>query len=814
MKAQETTPTQRALLQCRSFLTHDTFFQAHLYSPLTFSHTSISIPSQFLIAIVWRIFLGRANRDDEMANVQIVRQQQVQRNPLTTTKVDQAQSLQLVQTMLHGALSMLTFSRGLFPEKAFATRFYDSQDITNSYESFASGRMPSTKAEAKGPSTKVPVLMRQRSRRADRLLDWLERGIFHEIESGKLRAVQIFIHPHHELRDQVIEAYTFTVHYTTAGDGKRIPSGLTTGASGQEIATSEATRVALQQLLRNLSDLCDDLPILPGKSKRMLSMGLVYEGGSSRDRLVEGFGPDEGGDLSFPAIQGWRIGTESYQLASGYHSSHLKITGMQPDPEQLGSNHIHQLPNDLQFALDTSRYTDVLAMPPPTLNQSRPQSNTNKVRESSTPDARPQHYRHLRDSSTDGPEKSNVKPMDYVNGSGRTKSSLTDRMNSDLGRMMQPEQITQGDTQPQGNFFASTSTFGDDDAPTATPTTIHASPVKATGTRLQSDQSAFKLKTNKKKEILKRKTDLTKTTREFAERAGGVTQTGQIVLCPCGGTGEEGDMVQCSGCDAWQHLHCYGYVGENDPRLPEEHFCHCCVVDETDTTTLKAIQELASQRRALFFVCQIGMRSKADMSKMLGCDKQMGADLHKMIVDGKYVEAAVNSHKSGYRITGKALWVPVQDRIKLREMLEIYFNPMTAVSKHYDLQPNESKIAQKAAEINVNTLLIMRTELPEPVHRRFKSVERAPTPSSEPVPSDTYGPLARPTLATTPAPQALKRKAAADDVGDVRMGSKKSATTPSTKQQMFSGLKSLMVIDAGGDSSPLSWHGSARKSRR
>lgn len=62
MKAQETTPTQRALLQCRSFLTHDTFFQPHLYSPLTFSHTSIIIPSQFLIAIVWRIFLGRANR--------------------------------------------------------------------------------------------------------------------------------------------------------------------------------------------------------------------------------------------------------------------------------------------------------------------------------------------------------------------------------------------------------------------------------------------------------------------------------------------------------------------------------------------------------------------------------------------------------------------------------------------------------------------------------------------------------------------------------------------------------------------------------
>lgn len=55
------------------------------------------------------------------------------------------------------------------------------------------------------------------------------------------------------------------------------------------------------------------------KAKRMLSMALVYEGRSSRDRLVEGFGEDEGGDLSFPVIEGWRIGTKSYELASGYH---------------------------------------------------------------------------------------------------------------------------------------------------------------------------------------------------------------------------------------------------------------------------------------------------------------------------------------------------------------------------------------------------------------------------------------------------------------------------------------------------------------
>lgn len=108
-----------------------------------------------------------------MANVQITRQQVVQRGQITTTVVSQVQSLQLVQTMLHGALSMLTYSRGLFPTKAFVERFYDNQETTISYESFANGQLPLSKAEAKLPSTKVPVLMRQRSRRADQLLNWL-----------------------------------------------------------------------------------------------------------------------------------------------------------------------------------------------------------------------------------------------------------------------------------------------------------------------------------------------------------------------------------------------------------------------------------------------------------------------------------------------------------------------------------------------------------------------------------------------------------------------------------------------------------------
>jgi meiosis-specific protein HOP1 len=212
-----------------------------------------------------------------MANVQLVRTRQT----YATTTINEVQSIQLVQTMLHGALSSLTYLRDLFPEKAFEDRYYEMRETPLPYADFAAARMPSLKAEADQHSTKVPILLRQRSKRADLFLDWLvsafsrhrqwhadnlqEKGVFPELDSGELRAVQLLIHPDKTSRDTVLETYTFTVHYTVSEDGRRTPSGLAASSSENTVATTKATNTALQQLLRNVSSLCEDLPMLPGK---------------------------------------------------------------------------------------------------------------------------------------------------------------------------------------------------------------------------------------------------------------------------------------------------------------------------------------------------------------------------------------------------------------------------------------------------------------------------------------------------------------------------------------------------------------------
>ena len=107
-----------------------------------------------------------------MANVQLVRTRQARQTNATTT-INEVQSIQLVQTMLHGAMSTLTYLRELFPEKAFEYRYYEMRETPLPYKDFASARMPSYKSEADPHSTKLPVLLRKRSKRADLFLDWL-----------------------------------------------------------------------------------------------------------------------------------------------------------------------------------------------------------------------------------------------------------------------------------------------------------------------------------------------------------------------------------------------------------------------------------------------------------------------------------------------------------------------------------------------------------------------------------------------------------------------------------------------------------------
>ena len=126
--------------------------------------------------------------------------------------------------------------------------------------------------------------------------------------------MQIFIHPGSGGRDEIMETYTFSIQYVMADNGRRAPSGVTADTTVNQDATIETTNKALQQLLRSVCDLCEDLPELP--THRTLSMGLVYEGETKTS--VDGFEPCGKLGMSFATAKGWQVSTRSLEFKSGH----------------------------------------------------------------------------------------------------------------------------------------------------------------------------------------------------------------------------------------------------------------------------------------------------------------------------------------------------------------------------------------------------------------------------------------------------------------------------------------------------------------
>ena len=64
----------------------------------------------------------------------------------------------------------------------------------------------------------------------------------------------------------VLETYTFTFDYTASSDGQKQPATFSIeGPGGKQITLKDAIG-GLKESIRNLKDLCESLPDLPGMS--------------------------------------------------------------------------------------------------------------------------------------------------------------------------------------------------------------------------------------------------------------------------------------------------------------------------------------------------------------------------------------------------------------------------------------------------------------------------------------------------------------------------------------------------------------------
>ena len=147
----------------------------------------------------------------------------------------------------------------------------------------------------------------------------------------------------------------------------------------------------------------------------------------------------------------------------------------------------------------------------------------------------------------------------------------------------------------------------------------------------------------------------------------------------------------------WQHLHCYGYAGDDDSRLPTDHVCYQCLLGHDEEQTLKKMELLACKRRGMYlaiedglktqkdFVIALGMESSAHTpldpaNARLGLDAAVATSIYQHLRNEGYVVAAKGSHRAGFAASGKPLLVAVKSGPNHEKMLRNLFDPMLHIN--------------------------------------------------------------------------------------------------------------------------------------
>ncbi|PIA94498.1 hypothetical protein CB0940_08124 [Cercospora beticola] len=661
-----------------------------------------------------------------MATMQLQLQQTRLAPTTTKTEITQKQSLEVVQTFLHGSLSSLAYLRCFFSEKAFDEQTYTTGPRLPTYREYINGKLPKGEKNDGGMATVMKVLRRKRSKRADKFLDWLEKGAFVALEEGRLSALQIYVHTDPDHPEQVVETYTFAIKYHSDGRGGRVFAGIEVDSPGREGITIEATSIALQSLIRHVNQLCEGLPDLP--EKRYVSMALFYPE-DCKDVKAAGFAPSNLSKILFAQADGWEKTTERLDdVHSAYHSASLKVSHL-VQPNLRGLAHIVEqprIPSSLVYTIAGTRETeladmlgarpdDTVAKVPSTIGRT-PSTvfadegpMTGRTASTMVHDGAPDVLaaaktsmatpaptsalanRPLESESPSGfqptPAQPSLLAKPILSESVDTQSSDVPEMKAGLQVMLKPEHLSQGDTQTQAllrPLVASSSNLGNRN--------VSAGPLanSSTGAKLVLlPDVARQLKSTKTK--LKQK----------ALRIAGVKTLkkthGDVVLCQCSHAEEENELIQCSFCSTWQHLHCYGFTGSDDPRIPDEHACYECLLGDNDTGLLAALRDLALKRRAISFALQRGLPGRPEqLASLMDLSVETAGKLLGHLMEEGLVVHALDAKALKLGTAKQPHHVPTEDARSFDKLQYELFDALSHVSDYYVNVPSTPEgVAQR-----------------------------------------------------------------------------------------------------------------------
>ncbi|KZT71267.1 HORMA-domain-containing protein [Daedalea quercina L-15889] len=125
------------------------------------------------------------------------------------------QSLQSVQTLLKASLGCITYLRNLLPSENFSTSYLTSSGPASlsSQPSMNTGSFVSDGGRRNVSGFKIMTVTRGFTEEADKLLDYMENGIFDALQKQYLRSFILAIFLDNDDPNNIVEAYTFNFDY-------------------------------------------------------------------------------------------------------------------------------------------------------------------------------------------------------------------------------------------------------------------------------------------------------------------------------------------------------------------------------------------------------------------------------------------------------------------------------------------------------------------------------------------------------------------------------------------------------------------------
>ncbi|KAJ4478474.1 HORMA-domain-containing protein [Lentinula aciculospora] len=150
---------------------------------------------------------------------------QAQANRTEAKTISSAQSLAAVQTLLRAGLGCITFMRDLLPQDNFTESHFTTTDDSCVSQSSSNSTFSSPANEKKNVNGfKIMTMSRGYTDEADRILNYLEYGIFEALQKQYLRSFIFAIYLDNNDPNNIVEAYTFNFQYhTIAGTDTVIP---------------------------------------------------------------------------------------------------------------------------------------------------------------------------------------------------------------------------------------------------------------------------------------------------------------------------------------------------------------------------------------------------------------------------------------------------------------------------------------------------------------------------------------------------------------------------------------------------------------